>query len=66
MKKLKPGNVVIVPTKQAGTVWWIEEEVCVILRNGDLWYGPACDLRFPSSKEELAACPIDIDRWKKK
>lgn len=66
MNKYKPGDVVIVKTGQAGSIHWIlPEEVCVLLRNGDIWYGPEYEIRFPSSKKELKACPIDVDKWKR-
>lgn len=63
MDKYKPGDVVIVSTGQAGTVWFVTHEIGVWLRNGDIWYGPEYEVRFPSSKKELRACPIDVDRW---
>lgn len=64
MNEYKEGDVVIVRTGQAGTVYWIlPEEVCVLLRNGDIWYGTPYDVRRPSNKKELKACPIDVDRW---
>lgn len=66
MSKIKPGDVVIVSTNQAGTVWWIDgEEVAVMLRNKDIWYGFTYEARIPSSKEELDACVIDLDKWQK-
>lgn len=66
MDKYKPGDVVIVKTGQAGTIWWIlPHETCVLLRNGDIWYGAEYDIRFPSSKKELKSCPIDVDKWKR-
>jgi spermidine/putrescine-binding protein len=66
MKKYKPPQgVVIVSNGQAGTVWYTtESEVVVLLANGDIWYGPSYETRIPSSREELAACPRDINKWK--
>lgn len=64
MNKYKAGDVVIVATGQAGTIYWITDEVCVLLRCGDCWYGQEYEIRLPSSKKELKACPIEVkDRW---
>lgn len=64
MNNYKAGDVVIVSTGQAGTIWFItDKEVGVWLRNGDIWYGQEYEIRFPSNKKELKACPIDVDRW---
>lgn len=66
MSKIKPGDVVIVTTNQAGTVWWIlDGEVAVMLRNKDIWYGKDYEARIPSSKEELEACVVDLEKWQK-
>ena len=66
MSKIKPGDVVIVSTNQAGTVWWIENgEVAVMLRNKDIWYGNDYEVRIPSSKEELDSCIVDLEKWQK-
>lgn len=66
MNSYREGDVVIVKTGQAGTVYWIlPGEVCVLLRNGDIWYGPEYDVRLPSSKKELKNCPVNVDRWKR-
>lgn len=65
MNKYKPGDVVIVSTGQAGTVWMITHELVVLLRNGDIWYGQEYEARFPSSKKELKECPVDLEKWKR-
>jgi hypothetical protein len=67
MSKLKVGDVVIVPTNQAGTVHSIEDgEVCVLLRNADFWYGADGSARIPKNKEELKHCVLNVDKWAKK
>jgi hypothetical protein len=63
MSKFKEGDVVIVSTGQAGTVWFVTDEVGVWLRNGDIWYGPEYSVRFPVNSKELKKCPIDVDKW---
>lgn len=67
MSKYKYGDVVIVKTGQAGTVLHVnDKEMAVLLRNRDIWYGQEYDARFPSSKQELKACPIDVDKWEER
>lgn len=67
MNKYKVGDVVIISSGQAGTIWHITDGiVAVILRCKDIWYGPEYEIRLPSSKKELKACPIELDKWKKK
>lgn len=59
------GTVVICVTGQAGTV--VDEsgdQVCVLLQNGDLWHGPAHDVRLPQGKEDLEAAIVNVDRFK--
>lgn len=63
--KVRIGDVVIVPTGQTGTLWTLnDDEICVILKNCDLWYGQEYEVRLPSSKKELKACVLNVDRWK--
>lgn len=60
-KTYKPGDLVIVATGQCGTIWYItDKEIAVLLANLDIWYGPEYEVRFPSSEEELKACPKDV------
>lgn len=64
MSKYKPGNVVIVDTNQAGTIWWMEgQEVCVLLTCGDIWYGFGTQIRLPKNREELDTCPRELGRF---
>lgn len=58
------GVVVIVSdTGQAGTVLWTSaDRVSVLLRNGEVWYGPVSMVREPQSPEDLSAAPIDVPR----
>jgi len=68
MAKIKEGSVVICATGQAGTVVddSIDTNICVLLRNSDLWFGPAYQCRLPQSKEDLDACPLDVDRFEER
>jgi hypothetical protein len=62
---IKEGDVVIVSTGQAGTYCCGgKEQVCVLLTNGCLWYGKYHEMRLPQSAEDLAAAPLDFDRFK--
>lgn len=61
------GGVVIVSTGQAGTiVESIKRDVWVLLRNGDVWVGPTSHIRYPQDGEDLAACPINVERLEPK
>lgn len=64
--KYKPGNVVIVSTGQAGTLWWItDKEIAVLLANGDIWYGQLYEIRLPQNDADLKACPRDVPKFVK-
>lgn len=63
--KHKPGNVVIVITGQAGTIWGIDTQVAVLLQNGDIFYGNERECWEPTSPEELAGAVLNFDRFKK-
>lgn len=61
---MKNGDLVIVPTTQAGTVINLGNgEAWVLLANGDLWTGPERQAR-PATKEECEAAPKDVERFK--
>lgn len=64
MNEINVGDVVISGTGQAGTVVCFgKDEACVLLRNGDLWYGPCHQVRKPQNQEDLDSAPIDVDRF---
>jgi len=63
--KFSEGDVVICGTGQAGTICAIGAQLCVHLRNGDLWYGMDSQCRFPQDQADLDAAPLDHDRFKK-
>jgi hypothetical protein len=63
MVEFKEGEVVIIGTGQAGTVISLNKDYCVLLANGDLWYGFESQMRYPQSKEDLDACPLNVDRF---
>jgi len=57
------GSVVIVSSGQAGTlVARSGESVTVLLRSGYLWQGPINQCRIPQDEQDLAACPIHVER----
>jgi len=63
MSKFKAGDVVIVSTRQAGTVWFDDgREVAVLLANGDYWYGDPEDCRKPAHPDELKACVLNVPK----
>lgn len=64
MREYKEGTVVIVGTGQAGTVIGVHKEYCVLLANGNLWYGFESQMREPQSQEDLDNCPLEVDRFK--
>ena len=57
------GTVVIVGTGQAGTIVEMGKDVWVLLANYNLWIGPFHQIREPQSAEDLAACPLEVDRF---
>lgn len=64
MSEINEGTVVIAGTGQAGTLIQNDpDNVWVLLRNGDIWYGPAHQIREPQSQEELDAAPLEFDRF---
>jgi hypothetical protein len=67
MDNLEEGMVVICSTSQAGTITQIiGNDSWVLLTNGDIWVGQLHDLRLPQNEEDLAACPLNVDRLEKK
>lgn len=64
MNEINEGDVVICGSGQAGTLACEgKDSVCVLLRNGDLWYGPIHQCRKPQDQADLDAAPIDVDRF---
>lgn len=63
MIKYNEGDVVIVGTQQAGTVISLYKQYCVLLANGNLWYGFESQMHYPTNQEELDACPLEVDRF---
>lgn len=63
MSAFNEGDVVIVGTGQAGTIHHIGNDVWVLLANTIVWYGSIGQIRHPQSPEDLAACPLDVDRF---
>lgn len=64
MAQLKDGDVVIVGSGQAGTVIEnVRGSVVVLLANYDLWTGPSTQVHIPTSPEELAQAPLEVDRF---
>lgn len=67
MSNLSEGDVVICSTGQAGTlIQIIGKDIWVLLTNGDIWTGQLHGARLPQNEEDLAACPLNIDRLEKK
>jgi hypothetical protein len=61
--KIYPGDIVIVPSGQCGTVWWTDGSQCnVILRNFDMWSGELkwCHL---ADETEQANALTDVPRF---
>lgn len=65
MKKFEVGDVVICGTGQSGTITYVGSNIEVLLINKDLWYGFETQIRYPQDAEDLANCPIEVDRYKK-
>lgn len=66
MDKFQQGQVVITKnTGQAGTICGSINGIMVLLKNGDIWYGPENQLRYPKDKNDLDAASLDFDRYKK-
>lgn len=64
MKEILVGEVVITGSGQAGTYIGIESgQACVLLANGCFWYGNPREMRLPQSSEDLAAAPLEVDRF---
>jgi hypothetical protein len=63
----KEGSVVICGTAQSGCIVdKVGDDVIVLLLNGDLWYGSVKLCRFPQDDADLAACPLDVDRFEER
>lgn len=63
MQKFSEGEVVIVGTGQAGTIWFIKNDIVVLLTCGEIWYGMDSQLRYPQDQADLDACPLNADRF---
>ncbi len=60
---MREGDVRIVPTGQAGSIVATSgDTVWVLLRSGELWVGPAVQVRESQSPEDLAAAPVTVER----
>lgn len=67
MKEFAEGEVIIVGSGQAGTVVEVDgSNVWVLLNNGDIWVGPFHQCRYPQNEEDLASCPINVERLEPK
>jgi hypothetical protein len=61
---MEEGSVVICGTSQAGTVVMnAKGDLMVLLTNGNIWFGPSSQCRLPQSREDLDACPLEVDRF---
>jgi hypothetical protein len=64
---MEEGTVVICGTTQAGTVVMnASGDLMVLLANGNIWFGPSNQCRLPQSEEDLAACPLEVDRFEER
>jgi hypothetical protein len=62
--EMNEGIVVIVDSGQAGTICQIAGNECwVFLANHDIWVGQMGRIRLPQDEADLAACPLDVDRF---
>mgnify|MGYP001549726467 CR=1 FL=1 len=67
MNEFKEGDVVIVPTTQAGTLTQISgKEIWTLLANNDIWTGSLHQIRHPQDEADLKACPLNIERLEHK
>jgi hypothetical protein len=58
------GTVVVVDTGQAGTVIHASQTMLMVcLANSDMWYGAPSQAYLPTTREELDAAPLNIDRF---
>jgi hypothetical protein len=65
MKNLSESDVVIVSTGQAGTVCQLGPQIWVLLANGYIWVGSSNQIRYPQDAEDLAACPLNVEKLEK-
>lgn len=64
---IKPGNVIICGSSQSGCVTDLNgDEACVLLLNGDLWFGSVKLCRLPQDAEDLASAPLNVDRFERR
>lgn len=62
MNNFVDGSVIICGSGQSGCITQMGKDIWVLLLNGDIWIGPAHQCRFPQDAEDLAACPLSVDR----
>lgn len=63
MTHFSEGDVVICGTGQAGTVISTDgRDLCVLLANGEIWYGSDSHCYHPDD-DTLAAAPLEVDRF---
>ena len=59
----KEGLVVIVDTGQSGCLTHLDgNEASVLLLNLEMWHGMTNRLRLPQNKEDLNACPLNVEK----
>ncbi len=59
---MNEGTIVVAPTAQIGTITQLAgDQAQVLLRNGEIWSGPAKQLRIPQ-EGELDAAPLEVER----
>lgn len=64
---VEEGTVVVVGTGQVGTVVHCDQQnVTVLLANLCLWYGKRSQVYIPQTTEELAAAPVEVDRFEER
>lgn len=67
MKEFVEGEVIVVGTTQAGSVVQVDgSNIWVLLNNGDIWIGPFHQCRYPQDEADLAACPIEVERFEER
>ena len=61
---MEEGTVIVCGTGQAGTIVQnIKGDLIVLLANGNIWHGSSNQCRIPQDAEDLANCPLEVDRF---